>query len=68
MAGRRREVDQLLKLAQRQRCEVTRAKSGHWKVTHPASRDTVTVAHSPSDYHAVRNARADLRRTFGIDV
>lgn len=44
---------------------VTQMKSGHWKIDTPNG--TVTFSHSPSDWHAIDNIMADLRRN-GVPV
>lgn len=48
-------------------CTATRAK-GHWKVTRPGMKTSVTVSHSPSDGRALRNIRADFRRYLNVTI
>uniref|UniRef100_A0AAU7GYN0 HicA-like toxin n=1 Tax=Streptomyces phage Geonosis TaxID=3158856 RepID=A0AAU7GYN0_9CAUD len=68
-AGRTREVTKLIKLlgSSRYGCTVDRTKSGHWKVTRPGCQ-WIIISSSPSDVHAVRNAKADVRRYLGITL
>lgn len=65
--GARREVARLIKQlgSARYGCTIDRTKSGHWKVTKPECQPVI-ISHSPSDDHALRNARADVRRHLGI--
>ncbi|AWN08427.1 hypothetical protein SEA_SALETE_67 [Streptomyces phage Salete] len=68
-AGRTREVMKLIKQlgSPRHGCTIDRTKSGHWKVTRPGHQPVI-ISSSPSDAHAVRNARADVRRYLGITL
>lgn len=49
-------------------CNVQRNRAGHWKVTRPGHPKMVTVSHSPSDHHALRNIRSDLRRYLDVSI
>ena len=44
---------------------ITQTRSLHLAVTHPAKPGTVHMPSTPSDHRAIRNAVAQLRRTFG---
>lgn len=67
MAGMKKDIEQLLRRLAKEGCEVSLAsgRGNHWKVTRPGCR-SVTVSYSPSDSHALRNVKADVRRNFGI--
>ena len=54
------EFDALIDAMRRQGATVTRAGSGHWKIS--LNGTTVVAAYSPSDKRAVDNLRGDLRR------
>lgn len=42
--------------------EVVKGRSGHWKVTNPATRHQVSISDTPSDRRTVLNEVARLRR------
>lgn len=67
MAGAKREVDRIVRQLRRIEfgCEVTRTKSGHWKVSKVGCQHVI-FSGSPSCPHAVRNAKADLKRYLAI--
>ncbi|ATN93737.1 HicA-like toxin [Streptomyces phage Abt2graduatex2] len=66
-AGQTREMAKLIKTlsAARYGCTIGRTKKGHWTVKREG-RPMVIISHSPSDAHAVRNAKADLKRYLDI--
>jgi hypothetical protein len=56
----------LLRDLRRNGVTLTQARSGHFKVTHSdAPGVLVVLAASPSDHRSVKNALAQLRRSFG---
>lgn len=67
MASSKRDIEQLLKVLRSQGCEVTLTRNGHWRVSRPGC-NSVTVARTPSDPRALKNAKADIRRAFGVAV
>ena len=68
-AGLTREVSKLIKKlgAAKYGCTIGRTKTGHWKVSRPGYQQVI-ISCSPSDTHALRNARADVRRYLGINL
>ena len=66
-AGQTREMAKLIKALSDARygCTIGRTKKGHWTVRREGSQQVV-ISHSPSDVHAIRNAKADLKRHLGI--
>jgi hypothetical protein len=56
---------QLLTKAEKAGCTVELRRAGHWKVTTPNG--PVFCAASPSDSHALKNTKAELRRR-GVDI
>lgn len=68
MASRMREVTAMVKvLVADHGCTAKRTKTNHWRITLPG-RPPVTMASTPSDHHAIKNARADVRRYLGINL
>jgi hypothetical protein len=57
---------QLLTKAEKAGCTVELRRAGHWKVTTPGGQ-AVFCAASPSDSHALKNTKAELRRR-GVDL
>lgn len=55
------EYDELINELRRAGATVTRAGSGHWKIS--MNGITVIAAKSPSDHRAIHNLRAELRRS-----
>lgn len=49
-------------------CQITPpGRGGHWKVVRPGY-GVVTISQTPSDPHALKNIRADIRRYLKVDV
>ena len=69
MAGHRKDVKDLIRLLCKPEhgCTAHRMGDGHWRVTRPGYR-SITISASPRDEHAIRNARADVRRHLGVDI
>lgn len=67
MAGLKRDVDQIVRQARRSGCDISTTSRGHWKVTKPGHQ-TVIISPQPTNRHAVRNARADLKRYLSVEV
>jgi hypothetical protein len=50
------------KIAKKEGWDIWQAKNGcHYYVEHRGHR-VATLSHTPSDYHSLKNTRADLRR------
>lgn len=68
MASVKKDMKQLLaRLEADKRCTVGRTSKGHPKVTRPGY-PPVFMSGTSSDHHAVRNAKADLKRYLDIDL
>lgn len=46
----------------RQGFTVTKTRGGHWRFEHPGMQGVVFAPDTPSDFRAIRNLRAQLRR------
>jgi hypothetical protein len=57
----KRDLKQMLRRAEASGWSVAPTRSGHWKLLHPAGGIVVTGS-TPSDYRALRNFRAQMRR------
>lgn len=62
----KRDMDQVVKLAKKRGCKVSRTKNNHWRIELPTG-ELVFAGSTPSDNRSVKNAKADLRRR-GIAV
>lgn len=60
MADARKEVDKLINRLLRAGWTVVEGK--HRKVVHPSGVGYVTMSRTPSDYFALENIKADIRR------
>lgn len=67
MSVRNRDMLLLLKQVESMGAVVRLSRGGHWKVTNPDNRRSVCLPATSSDYRAVRNAIARLRR-IGLRV
>lgn len=55
-------VNDLLALAKQHGCTVSRTRRNHWKVLCPDGVTVVIVSGTPSDWRALQNAAAQIRR------
>ena len=58
--GIRKDVEQLIHIAENQGWQVTKTKSSHWKWTSPQGA-IVFSAQTPSDLRALKNIKKELR-------
>lgn len=69
MARLKKDMDQLAKrLDADKRCTVGKTAKGHWKVSRPGYPYPVFMSGTPSDHHALANARKDLKRYLDLDL
>jgi biotin operon repressor len=61
-----KEVRKIIHALQRQGLEVTTARSGHYAVLRDGKR-IMTMSKSPSDHHALKHIRGDLKR-LGVEL
>ena len=57
----KRDLAKLLRAARARGWQVTPTRGGHWKLTHPGGGLVVTGT-TPSDFRALANLRATMRR------
>jgi hypothetical protein len=62
-----KDTRRLVKAARKAGAIAVLSSSGHWRVTNPATGQTVTMAASPSCRHALANQKRDLR-SIGLPV
>jgi hypothetical protein len=62
----KKDLKALIRQAVDAGCSVRDTKGGHLQILIPGG-GIVTVSSSPSDHHALKNARGDLRRA-GLDI
>lgn len=68
MANGRKEVAAILKvLVSKHGATVRLTGSGHYRVTIPG-KPAVTMSKTPNDYHALSNAKADVKKYLGVDL
>ena len=67
MAGSRSEMNKLVRKLRGApyHCSVELTGSRHWRVVSPDGR-RITMSQTPSDAHAYRNIRSDLKKYLGI--
>lgn len=65
MARMNKDVAQLVKRLQRAGCDVDSTSHAHIRVSRPGYR-TVFISRTPSDYHALKNIKQDIRRNLDI--
>lgn len=65
--SKRREVQEILKELKSMGAIVTLGRSGHYKVRHPETRRSVSIAATPHNERTVYNDLARLRR-IGYDL
>ncbi|CAB4203540.1 hypothetical protein UFOVP1382_153 [uncultured Caudovirales phage] len=65
MSSKQREVDALVKQIRRLGFTVDKTGAGHWRVASPSG--PIFMPSTPSDWRAVKNMRAALRRA-GIAI
>jgi hypothetical protein len=63
----RGDVDLLLRICWAQGANIVKAGNGHFKIYTADGKHIVPIPATPSDFRAVRNKRAQLRRA-GIDL
>jgi hypothetical protein len=69
MAGMKKDVDELLRILQSRKygCTVTATGGKHWRVSRE-NYGTIIVSRTPSDSHAIRNIRSDVKKHLGIQL
>lgn len=63
--GNTQEMKALRKQLMAQGFDVYVVKNGHWQVVAPDGRKC-QIAHSPSDYRAIKNIRSRLKKALGF--
>jgi hypothetical protein len=59
-----RELRHLMRDLRRQGFEISPTGGGHRRITRPGQRGAVYTSSTPSDWPALKNLRAQIRKTF----